>query len=55
MDIEGPLKWTLVVGTKMVKTQRQDHTDNVLTLSQAFKVLVHIFFSGKLGEGFVVD
>lgn len=39
----------------MIKTQRHDHTDNVLTLSQASEVLVHILFPGRLGEGFVVD
>ena len=55
VDIQSPLKWRLVVSTKMVRTHRRDHTDNVLTLSQAPESSVYILFPGKLEEAFVVD
>ena len=55
MDIQGLLKRKLVVRTPMVRTHRRDHTDNVLTLSQAPEASVHNPFTEKLGEGFAVD
>lgn len=39
----------------MVRTHRQDHTENVWTLGQVTEASVHILIPGKLGEGFVVD